>query len=303
MQATLSWADAPLFFGLLHEVGKRVGTAMPDRIELSPLADLGLTTHGGVLGIGAKRTLRIGLALIPMLDRQELRAALAGALAKSDPDRHAAETAGTAAAVRATEKRLLAAALVGTYWDFEVELLGTEVIPTDYVTGFSELVRRLDGGRLAKERIREGLRARTAVFDRFSVTMEEDRALAASLFGDLDRLALTLLKQSSPAGVLELPWAEIPSRVFAPALVRRARAFAHERSILQALREALDEIAAGNGTAASHGLLDLFRGALVERGGRVELGHGELLGVRFDGELAPLDVRDLDLVRAWTNRL
>jgi Zn-dependent protease with chaperone function len=68
--------DAPELFALLRELGARVGTAPPDRVYLSAEPNLGVTEVEDTLRRN-ERVLILGVPLLHLLTREELRAALA----------------------------------------------------------------------------------------------------------------------------------------------------------------------------------------------------------------------------------
>lgn len=72
----LSEGEAPELFAALRELGAKVGTAPPDRIYLSAEPNLGVTEVDDALRRN-ERVLILGVPLLYLLTREELRAALA----------------------------------------------------------------------------------------------------------------------------------------------------------------------------------------------------------------------------------
>jgi heat shock protein HtpX len=73
----LTSADAPQLFAALKDVAARTGQAMPSDVYLINDVNAFVTERGGVMGIGSKRVMGIGLPLLQSLTVQELRAVLA----------------------------------------------------------------------------------------------------------------------------------------------------------------------------------------------------------------------------------
>jgi Zn-dependent protease with chaperone function len=62
---------------LIREVAAATGQAMPAEVYLVPEANAWVTQRGGVMGLGSRRVMGLGLPLLPVLTISELRAVLA----------------------------------------------------------------------------------------------------------------------------------------------------------------------------------------------------------------------------------
>ena len=69
--------DAPELLAVLNEVAQRTAQAMPDHVYLVGDVNAFVTQRGGVMGIGGRRVMGIGLPLMQSLTVQELRAVIA----------------------------------------------------------------------------------------------------------------------------------------------------------------------------------------------------------------------------------
>jgi Zn-dependent protease with chaperone function len=67
----------PRLFGELRRTAKRTGQAMPKEVYLVPDVNAWVSQRGGVMGIGSRRIMGVGLALMQVLTVRELRAVIA----------------------------------------------------------------------------------------------------------------------------------------------------------------------------------------------------------------------------------
>ena len=75
----LTSADAPELFAVLTEVAGKTGQAMPADVYLVNDVNAFVTQRGGVMGIGSRRVMGIGVPLMQSVTVQELKAILAHA--------------------------------------------------------------------------------------------------------------------------------------------------------------------------------------------------------------------------------
>jgi Zn-dependent protease with chaperone function len=73
----LARADAPALFREIEELATAVGQPPPAHIYLTSEVNLSVAQRGGVLGIGSRRVMTVGLPLLQLLAVSELRAGLA----------------------------------------------------------------------------------------------------------------------------------------------------------------------------------------------------------------------------------
>ncbi len=69
--------DAPLLFGELRELAAATDQAMPSHVYLCRDANAFVTERGGIMGIGSRRVLGLGLPLLATLTVDEVRAVIA----------------------------------------------------------------------------------------------------------------------------------------------------------------------------------------------------------------------------------
>jgi Zn-dependent protease with chaperone function len=69
--------DAPQLFAVLDEVAAATGQAMPEHVYLVNDVNAFVTQRGGVMGVGSKRVMGLGLPLMQSLTVQEFKAVLA----------------------------------------------------------------------------------------------------------------------------------------------------------------------------------------------------------------------------------
>lgn len=69
--------DHPRLFGVLESLAQSMGQPMPSEIYLLPRTDAWVTYRGGVMGLGSRRVMGLGLPLLMVLSVRELSAVLA----------------------------------------------------------------------------------------------------------------------------------------------------------------------------------------------------------------------------------
>ena len=69
--------NQPELVALIEDVARRVGQEAPERIYLSPDMNAGAGQHGGLLGLGGRRYMLVGLPLLDVLTVNQLRAVMA----------------------------------------------------------------------------------------------------------------------------------------------------------------------------------------------------------------------------------
>jgi len=70
-------AQQPQLFATLNEVARATGQAPPAEVYLAPDVNAWVAQRGGILGVGGRRVMGIGLGLLPLLTVSQLRAVLA----------------------------------------------------------------------------------------------------------------------------------------------------------------------------------------------------------------------------------
>jgi heat shock protein HtpX len=73
----LTEAEHPRLFAFIHDVARRMGTAPPDEVYLVEDVNAYVCQVGGVLGLGGRRVLSLGLGLLAVDNLSQLRAAVA----------------------------------------------------------------------------------------------------------------------------------------------------------------------------------------------------------------------------------
>jgi heat shock protein HtpX len=73
----LTPADSPRLFAELTDVARAVGQAMPAEVYLEPDVNAWVAQRGGVMGLGSRRVMALGLPLMRVLTVSQLRAVLA----------------------------------------------------------------------------------------------------------------------------------------------------------------------------------------------------------------------------------
>ncbi|TMF18920.1 MAG: hypothetical protein E6I31_14475 [Chloroflexi bacterium] len=74
---TLQAAEHPRLFAELTDVATRVGEPMPHEVYLVPDVNAGVRERGGLMGIGGRRVMLLGLPLLTVLTISQMRAVLA----------------------------------------------------------------------------------------------------------------------------------------------------------------------------------------------------------------------------------
>ena len=69
--------DQPELVALIEDVARRVGQEVPERIYLSSDMNAGAGQHGGLLGLGGRRYMLVGLPLLDVLTVNQLRGVVA----------------------------------------------------------------------------------------------------------------------------------------------------------------------------------------------------------------------------------
>lgn len=69
--------DHPRFFAVLDELARATGQPVPHEVYLVPAANASVASRGGIMGLGSRRVMQVGLPLLQLLEVDQLRAVLA----------------------------------------------------------------------------------------------------------------------------------------------------------------------------------------------------------------------------------